>query len=269
MSDRPALIYVYDGSFEGLLCCVYESIRCKEVPTEIVSADGTMQLSMFGSKTVETNSEIAVKIYDSIKEKISPLAADEVKICYLSDTKGKELFILRFLLKGYHFGRSVLSRHADPDVMGVLNATRQVRNEAHHITGFLRFSTTEDGMLAVIEPRSQVLSLISGHFIDRFPEENFLIHDKSHKQALLYRNGCASVIDADCVLENETSSEEMLYRNLFDLFHKTIAIKERVNLKRQMSFMPKRYWSHMPEMSGKAGGVLSAGEGAEQSLMVI
>ena len=36
---RPVnIIYVYDGSFAGFLCCVHESFYAKELPADIVSA---------------------------------------------------------------------------------------------------------------------------------------------------------------------------------------------------------------------------------------
>ncbi len=32
MLDRPDMIYLYDGSFDGLLCCVFESYDKKRNP---------------------------------------------------------------------------------------------------------------------------------------------------------------------------------------------------------------------------------------------
>ena len=36
MYDRSNLIYLYDGSFEGLLCCVFQSYEKKEIPFDII-----------------------------------------------------------------------------------------------------------------------------------------------------------------------------------------------------------------------------------------
>lgn len=45
-------------------------------------------------------------------------------------------------------------------------------------------------------------------------------------------------------------SEEYI-ESLWKTFHKTIAIKERKNLKTQMNFMPKKYWNNIIEMEDK------------------
>ena len=36
MPDGSDIVYSYDGSFEGLLCCVFESLEKREVPAEIL-----------------------------------------------------------------------------------------------------------------------------------------------------------------------------------------------------------------------------------------
>ena len=39
MPDRPNLTYQYDGSLNGLLCCVFESYVQREVPSAIRSEE--------------------------------------------------------------------------------------------------------------------------------------------------------------------------------------------------------------------------------------
>ena len=36
MSDAIRQVYLYDGTFEGFLCCVFESYMKKETPVDIV-----------------------------------------------------------------------------------------------------------------------------------------------------------------------------------------------------------------------------------------
>ncbi|NRY56440.1 hypothetical protein [Clostridium acetobutylicum] len=36
MPNRSNLIYYYDGSFEGLMCCVFESYEKNEIPVNIL-----------------------------------------------------------------------------------------------------------------------------------------------------------------------------------------------------------------------------------------
>ena len=39
MRQRSDLIYVYDGSYEGFLCCVFEAFLAKERPFDILTED--------------------------------------------------------------------------------------------------------------------------------------------------------------------------------------------------------------------------------------
>ena len=58
MSRRPdlslasdaALTYRYDGTFEGFLCCVFESYTAHELPAAIVGPDA-VELPLFGVKS--------------------------------------------------------------------------------------------------------------------------------------------------------------------------------------------------------------------------
>lgn len=49
MSARSDVIYVYDGSFEGLLTAVFESFESRELPCSIVAEDEFVP-TLFSSK---------------------------------------------------------------------------------------------------------------------------------------------------------------------------------------------------------------------------
>jgi len=94
------VIYLYDGSFEGLLCCVHESVYTHELPVDIQPEEAA-QPTLFRQKYIAADEEKAARVYDSIPRKISPDAAALVQCVFLSCMPGKELAILRFLLLGY------------------------------------------------------------------------------------------------------------------------------------------------------------------------
>ncbi len=48
------LIYYYDGSFDGLLCCVFESYDKKEIPLDI-RLSATSHSQLFSGKTIQTD----------------------------------------------------------------------------------------------------------------------------------------------------------------------------------------------------------------------
>lgn len=53
MPDRANVAYCYDGSFEGLLCCIFESFEKKERPVSI-QPEGMGQLTLYPPRAVQT-----------------------------------------------------------------------------------------------------------------------------------------------------------------------------------------------------------------------
>ena len=53
--DREAdVVYRYDGSFEGFLCCVFESVYAHEIPFAILPHSSPMA-TLFPEKLIETD----------------------------------------------------------------------------------------------------------------------------------------------------------------------------------------------------------------------
>ena len=94
------------------------------------------------------------------------------------------------------------------------------------------------------------MPLISLHFCDRFRNEAFMIYDKTHSMALIYRSQNAELIFVDELTLPEVDGSEVEYRRLWKQFYKTIAIEGRNNPRCRMTLMPKRYWSQMTEFQG-------------------
>ena len=246
MPYRTDIAYLYDGSFEGLLCCVYESYYQKELPSMIFDY-GQEQGTLFPIKEIVTDTDAAKKVQDSIVRKISKEALRLVRLCYLSKMEDRELTILRFLRMGYKIGWPVTNMLADDTVRAITKSAQNVLGECHLYKGFLRFSEYGGALVATIEPKNFVLPLVSAHFCDRFPGEQLLIYDKSHHFAFVYQDGKRSLVAFEHLELPEVGEEEEKYRALWKQFYKTIAIEGRVNPKLRMNNMPKRYWAHMTE----------------------
>ena len=54
MPKRTDIAYLYDGSYEGFLCCVFESFEKQEIPSDILAEDGA-QLSLFPARAIPTD----------------------------------------------------------------------------------------------------------------------------------------------------------------------------------------------------------------------
>lgn len=246
MPYRSDVVYCFDGSFDGLMCCVYECFLQKELPCAVITECETQNL-LFDTKTIETNYEISKRAETAISSKISFKALNFVKKGFMSCEKNKDLLIVKFLLLGFHYGKKIMSMLTNDTVDQLSKAVMHVTREAHNYLGFVRFSSYNGFLYSTIEPKNQILPLIAPHFTQRFPNENFVIFDKPHHTALCYTPSHAEIIFTDNIITNEPDEQELLYRNLWKEFYNAIGIHERKNPKQRMTMMPKRYWANLTE----------------------
>jgi probable DNA metabolism protein len=246
MLNQSNLIYRYDGSFDGLLCCVFESYDKKEIPLDILRPD-TPQTMLFPAKEIKTDSQKSNRVLASIPKKLGSCALDFVQRAFLTCFTQKELYILRFLRLGYRCGPSVMSMLADDVVNTLFKAVKHLDNESHLLKGFLRFSVFSNVLVAEIAPKNYVLPLMTQHFCERYPEERFLIYDKTHGMALAYQPYQSAVIPIEDLELPKPDEKEQYFRELWRLFYDTIEVEGRHNPKCRMSLMPKRYWKYMTE----------------------
>ncbi|MFV0352483.1 MAG: TIGR03915 family putative DNA repair protein [Oscillospiraceae bacterium] len=241
------IVYVYDGSFAGFLCCVHESVYSRCIPSAIF-CETDMQPTLYTTLEIQTDPQKADRVQASFRKKISARAEEIVETVFLSCLAEKELCLLRFLLLGYQLGAKVPDMIGHPDVAPVLAAERHLLGENHLLLGFVRFSDFGGVLASTITPKNFVLPFMTKHFTTRFSEEDFIIYDKTHKAALVYQDHMHKIIPLEELQLPEPSEKEEAYRSLWKQFYKTIAIEARYNPKCRMTHMPKRYWANMTEM---------------------
>lgn len=248
MSNPVDVIYRYDGSFDGVLCCVFESYEKKEIPIDILSPD-SVQSTLLPVKDISTDPQKAGRVLASIPRKLGGAALEFLRQAFLTCFAQKELYILLFLRRGYQCGPSIMRRLTDEAVHPLVKAVRYLERESHLFKGFIRFSCRNQVLVAEIEPKNYVLPLLARHFGDRFPEERFLIYDKTHHMGLVYQPYTFAVMPIEDLLLPEPDEEEEAFRQLWRIFYETIEIKGRHNPKCRMTQMPKRYWKYMTEFA--------------------
>ena len=59
------IVYYYDGSFEGFLCCIFDSYVYKEVLTAIYCDEDALP-TLFASRTIQTNPEHANRVLKKV-----------------------------------------------------------------------------------------------------------------------------------------------------------------------------------------------------------
>lgn len=246
MSYRSNVTYVYDSSFTGLLCVIFDSFNRLEIPDEIFTYE-TESLTLFELHEVESDDLKADRVAKWLKS-ISYEAYALVYHAYLSCLEKKEIYILLFTLKLRREGKTALSDLSDSTVSTLVKAVKSLYNESHLFKGFVRFTEISCVLVSEIKPKAIVLPLILKHFEFRFPNERYIIIDRSHKSMLIHDKNGSQISDyTEFELPADTPNEAMI-KNLWIGFYDTIAIEERKNLKCRMGHMPKRYWECMTEM---------------------
>ena len=244
------IIYQYDGSFDGFLCCVYESYTQKERPTAIL-CDGDDEPGLFEIRAVMTEREHAQRVYRSFL-KISPGVGAFLRRAFLTCMDDKEMAMYRFIVKLYREGAPLLTRLNDETYHPLRKAVRHLSGEAEALRGFVRFSELGGILGAEIEPKNRVLPILRSHFCDRYRNESFFIYDRTHREALLCSGGVSRIVPLEHFEMAPPDETEADYRRLWRRFYDTIAIRERENLKLCQSNLPKRYRNTMTEFQGEA-----------------
>ncbi len=241
------LSYLYDGSIEGMLCCIFEAFARKERP-RVICPEDRFEPNLFDWRSIGTSSAFAARVTAGLERKVSPRAAWIVQTLYLTAHPEKELLALDFTRQAFRFGRGVTDLMGGPIVSQAWKAVRQAYSEAHQYKGLTRFSDFDGVLVAESAPKNQVLPLIAAHFRVRLRNEQFLIYDRTHRQALIWQQGELGLMEVDALTPPPLTAQEEQTRALWRRFYKTIAIAPRENPRCQQTNMPKRYWKLLTEM---------------------
>ena len=250
-------IFICGDGFDSILCGVYDAWMSGlghedvKLMTRKEQQNQTMQMFVQYREAEDALWKIK-KTAEAVRRKISQEAYAWIYRASLSSEEGRADQIYRFLVKGFQSGSKIVTMLRDPDVYAVFSMNRQVANEAHLLTGFLRFSEQSAGLLAaVMRPEHDVLSLVANHFSERMSGERWLILDESRGSAALHEPGRGFVILSELPQKWRTylsgQKAEGEYEELWRIFHSSVSIRERENRTCQNSHLPLRFRTYMTE----------------------
>ena len=240
------VVFQYDGTLDGFLCCVFESYVYKEFPTAFFSDEEFCPISFYAVRTIITQREHAQRVQNGLRRRSADVFS-VLQRAFLTCLECKEERLYAFVQKVFSEGADFLKNQADPVYAPLVKAIRHMNGELEKLRGFIRFSDYDGTLGGEIEPKNRVLPLLRHHFCSRYANESFFIYDRTHKEILLYTRGHSRIIPVDGLQLSLPGEEEMQYRALWKRFYDTIAIKERYNPRCQNSNMPKRYRGTMTE----------------------
>jgi probable DNA metabolism protein len=262
-------VYTFDGTMDGLLSAVFDSFALHEQPEQLLAEGETLPLFCNHLYQVTTDEEKARRVWTSLEKRLSREALKLISVSWLSELPELYQPLFHYLCKVFRQG-DISRNFADNDVLVVTNIARKVLHEQLRMKQFVRFQKAKDGTyLAVVSPDHNVLPLVIDHFADRFNDQPWLIYDAKRHYGYYYgaspdpsqggevirvtfENEAAvpfdlsnGKLDADVLSENDK-----LFQDLWRTYFKAICIKERMNPKKQLSDMPRRYWKYMIEKNG-------------------
>jgi len=243
-------VYLYDGTFYGLLSIVFDTYLIDKIPVKICS-EMDYEYNLLDKTTfVQTDLEKAKRICDGLVKNVSFDALYNAYNAFLSGQKNTELTILKYVISAFKIGPEINNMLAIDYVLDTIKLRKNTGFEAHRLKGLLKFRCISENLYyAPIHPDNNVIEHVGKHFVNRLPQQNFIIHDKNRNIAFVYDTKEYSVMDVpDNFVMPEFSDEEKLYQSLWKTFFKTIAIKERTNKRLQMQYMPKKYWQDLVEI---------------------
>lgn len=238
--------YLYDGTFEGLMTCIYYHYK-KQKASGIYLLTSYQQSLVYRSEIVETDISIAKRVSDAINAQISREAYIYVYYSYLSNDNNKEKLILDFLIFAFKYGRNTMNFYSHEKVLPINEIYKRVAREEHRVLGILRFSDIGGILYAKYSPDNDISILLADHFADRYKFEKFIIHDEKRKKAVVYADNNWEIKENIKIDNIEFSSNEEMIHELWKQYFTDLAIKERKNINLQFQFVPARYRKNMTE----------------------
>lgn len=244
-------VYVYDGSFEGLLTVIYEVYYNKDKPEVVFKKEEYVHNFLHNVIEIFSDENKWKKVYEAIKIKISGAVLRNIYLLHLSELKNIERLIIEYTKLAFKIGKDVDLHMYNAMIFEVHKVIKKVEYEKHRVVGFVRFASIGESLFySKIEPDHNILELIMPHFSQRFKEENFIIHDIKRKIGGIYSKEKGKWHIHTLYLEDipQINNDE-LYNKLWKEYFTSVSIKERKNHRLQKRMMPKRYWKHMSEFN--------------------
>jgi probable DNA metabolism protein len=248
-------VYIYDGSYQGLLSAIYAALKERIIPVRIIKNDNYRNDLFYDKIVIESSEKNAEFLSEKIRTKISSNSLRYVFHSFHSELDKIEDYIYRYILMGFKYGDKIDNKLTEKYVRKVHDAAAKVRRESHRYKGLIRFKEAVGGKFyAAVEPDYNILILIATHFKNRLSTQDWIIHDKLRETAVIYSAEDYEwlLIDLKSDFKPELSEQENDIQDLWKSFFSAVSIKNRLNPKLQRQFMPKKYWKHLIEEPGSS-----------------
>ena len=265
-------VYTFDNTLDGLLTAVFDSFAFHQQQVTLLVKGDQLPLFAEDPHVVVTDEEKAARVWKGLEKHLSRESLHVIAFSWMSEDRALVQPLFNFICKVFsptnkalqNSGRiqmDLMQNASDADVLAVRNTCRRVLHEQLRMKQFVRFQKAKDGTyLGVVSPDHNVLPLVINHFRDRFRDQSWLLYDAKRHYGYYYVDGESPI---RITFENEAevpfdlsngklnddvlSADDQLFQELWRTYFKVICIRERINPKKQLSDMPRRYWKYMTE----------------------
>lgn len=246
-------VFLCQNSFDGILSGIFEVYASKINLDECrLELEDQYEPALFAKyRIVQTEAWKAERVAKKIRTDMSEEVYIRLYRAALHHSPDRADWILRFVGLGLQYKRRVRYMLQEPAVYEIFQMDRYVGREACFLREVARFECLKSGIYyCKVGPVNQVLELVAEYFADRFTDMNWIIYDEVHGSAALHsKNGWLihhGITDSD-IEQLTMESEKDIYVDLWKVFFKTIAIKERKNERCQRTLLPLRYRKYIVE----------------------
>lgn len=254
--SQPTTTLIYDGSFEGMLCCIF-SVFEQKLCVGAIHTDDNLQRNMFSSpERIITDPLKADRVKKGLLNQIGTHGYRQLYYAFLSEIPGVETKILEFSLLAFKKRNFSSKDYGEPVVLWIAKTAKKVSREKHRMEAFVRFKLTADEIyFSQIEPDFNVLPVILDHFESRYLDQKWLIFDKRRSYGLFYDlNSTNYITFENYQIDNNKKINESIFdiaekefEDLWKNYFNSTNIKSRKNLKLHVRHVPKRYWKYLSE----------------------
>jgi probable DNA metabolism protein len=251
-------VYLYDGSFEGMLSAVALAVKTKEQIRGVFATDYYRPLIFDTTVLLSPDHDQAGRLLAYYKTHARPAVTLAIAafLCENEEAATQLYMLTQRLLDR---GPGVLDGYSDAPVVALKKLSAKVSRESHRFKGLLRFVELPDGILyAYFEPDHNVIGYLVKHFTKRLAGCRWVIHDLRRDLAYHWDGNTVNAVEVPPEITayllkhgrlpgDQLADREEHYQALWQSFHENIAISARKNPGLQRNHMPVRYWKYLVE----------------------
>ncbi len=133
-------VYLYDGTFDGLLTIAFNCYVSKTIPYKISPEINYVPNLLDHSTFISTNEVKSKRIWNGLYKNVSYKVLYDSYTAFLSCQKGKEICILKYILNAFLIGSKISNMLSIDYVLEVSKLRKNVLGEAHKLKGLVRLS---------------------------------------------------------------------------------------------------------------------------------